>query len=133
MLTRAVELEARETVWEYVPGRSVPGMGFNGSVPGPLIEAEVGDTIRARLMNSLSEPTTIHWHGLRVPASMDGTESVQASGSRAHPSTTNSASPTRGPSGTTRTSTRPSSSSAGRTGRSSFAARASRRSTPTMS
>jgi FtsP/CotA-like multicopper oxidase with cupredoxin domain len=77
MQTRAVELEARETDWEYAPGRSVAGMGFNGSVPGPLIEAEVGDTIRARLTNSLSQPTTIHWHGLRVPASMDGAESVQ--------------------------------------------------------
>jgi FtsP/CotA-like multicopper oxidase with cupredoxin domain len=78
MQTRAVELEARETDWEYAPGRIVPGMGFNGTVPGPLIEAAVGDTIRARLTNSLSQPTTIHWHGLRVPASMDGTESVQA-------------------------------------------------------
>jgi FtsP/CotA-like multicopper oxidase with cupredoxin domain len=77
MQTRAVELEARETDWEYAPGRAVPGMGFNGSVPGPLIEAAVGDTIRARLTNSLTQPTTIHWHGLRVPASMDGTESVQ--------------------------------------------------------
>src|SRR5512133_2335078 len=78
MQIRAVELEARETDWEYAPGRIVPGMGFNGTVPGPLIEAAVGDTIRARLTNSLSQPTTIHWHGLRVPASMDGTESVQA-------------------------------------------------------
>jgi FtsP/CotA-like multicopper oxidase with cupredoxin domain len=78
MRTQAVELEARETDWEYAPGRSLPGMGFNGSFPGPLIEAEVGDTIRARLTNSLSQRTTIHWHGLRVPASMDGTESVQS-------------------------------------------------------
>ena len=52
-------------------------MGFDGRFPGPLIEAEVGETIRARLTNSLSQPTTIHWHGLRIPASMDGTESVQ--------------------------------------------------------
>jgi FtsP/CotA-like multicopper oxidase with cupredoxin domain len=77
MQTRAVELEARETDWEYAAGKTVPGMGFNGGIPGPLIEAEVGDTIRARLTNSLSEPTTIHWHGLRVPAAMDGTASVQ--------------------------------------------------------
>ena len=55
-------------------------MGFDGRFPGPLIEAEVGDTIRARLTNSLSQPTTIHWHGLRIPASMDGTESVQTRG-----------------------------------------------------
>ena len=77
MQIRAVELEARETDWEYAPGQRLPGMGFNGSIPGPLIEAEVGDTIRARLTNSLQEPTTIHWHGLRVPAAMDGTASVQ--------------------------------------------------------
>ena len=77
MQTRAVELEARETDWEYAPGHRLRGMGFNGSIPGPLIEAEVGDTIRARLTNNLAEPTTIHWHGLRVPAAMDGTASVQ--------------------------------------------------------
>jgi FtsP/CotA-like multicopper oxidase with cupredoxin domain len=75
--TRVVELEAGETNWEYAPGRGLPGMGFNGGIPGPLIEAAVGDTIRARLTNRLSEPTTIHWHGLRIPAAMDGTESVQ--------------------------------------------------------
>jgi FtsP/CotA-like multicopper oxidase with cupredoxin domain len=79
MQTRAVELEAREADWEYTPGRRLPGMGFNGTIPGPLIEAEVGDTIHVRLTNGLSEPTTIHWHGLRIPAAMDGTESVQAS------------------------------------------------------
>jgi FtsP/CotA-like multicopper oxidase with cupredoxin domain len=77
MQTRAVALEARETDWEYAPGLRLPGIGFNGSIPGPLIEAEVGDTIRARLTNSLTEPTTIHWHGLRVPPAMDGTASVQ--------------------------------------------------------
>src|SRR4051794_16802348 len=77
MTTRAVELEARETDWEDAPGHSVSGMGFNGSIPGPLIEAEVGDTLQVRLTNRLSQPTTIHWHGLRIPAAMDGTASVQ--------------------------------------------------------
>ena len=77
MPTLAVALEARETDLVYAPGRRLTGMGFNGSIPGPLIEARVGDTIRARLTNSLSQPTTIHWHGLRVSAAMDGTASVQ--------------------------------------------------------
>jgi FtsP/CotA-like multicopper oxidase with cupredoxin domain len=72
-----VKLAARETGWEYAPGRSVAGNTFNGQVPGPTIEAEVGDTLVVELTNELSEPTTIHWHGLRVPADMDGTESVQ--------------------------------------------------------
>jgi FtsP/CotA-like multicopper oxidase with cupredoxin domain len=71
------ELHAREADWAYAPGRSVRGFGFNGEVPGPLIEAEVGDTIQVRLTNGLAQSTTIHWHGLRVPADMDGTEAVQ--------------------------------------------------------
>src|SRR5580765_1596526 len=71
------ELNAREVEWAYATGRSLRGFGFNGVVPGPLIEAEVGDTVQVRLTNELSQPTTIHWHGLRVPADMDGTEAVQ--------------------------------------------------------
>jgi FtsP/CotA-like multicopper oxidase with cupredoxin domain len=72
-----IELEARECEWEIAPGKVVAGWGYNGRVPGPAIEAEVGDTLVARLTNSLAEPTTIHWHGLRLPAPMDGTELTQ--------------------------------------------------------
>lgn len=75
--TITVPLEARETEWQFAPGRSIGGYGFNGHVPGPLIEAEVGDELVVELTNRLAEPTTIHWHGLRVPAEMDGTEMVQ--------------------------------------------------------
>lgn len=73
----AIELEAREFDWEYAPGQSITGFGFNGTAPGPLIEANVGDTIEAQLTNSLPEATTVHWHGIRVPADMDGTGAVQ--------------------------------------------------------
>jgi FtsP/CotA-like multicopper oxidase with cupredoxin domain len=73
----AVKLAARESSWEYGPGRSIAGNTFNDQVPGPTIEADVGDTLVVELTNELSDPTTIHWHGLRVPAAMDGTESVQ--------------------------------------------------------
>jgi FtsP/CotA-like multicopper oxidase with cupredoxin domain len=75
-----VELDAQEIAWEFVPGRSIPGFAFNGEVPGPTIEANVGDTIEVRLRNSLPQATTIHWHGVRVPAEMDGTEAVQTAG-----------------------------------------------------
>jgi len=71
------ELEAREMDWEFVPGRKTRAWGYNGQVPGPVLEAKVGDVLEVRLTNSLSEPTTIHWHGLRLPAAMDGTENVQ--------------------------------------------------------
>jgi FtsP/CotA-like multicopper oxidase with cupredoxin domain len=72
-----IDLEARETVWEIAPGRSVSAWGYQGLVPGPTIVAHVGDTLVAHLVNSLPEPTVIHWHGIRLPAAMDGTESVQ--------------------------------------------------------
>ena len=75
--TVTVELDAREVEWEFAPGRTIRGFAYNGQVPGPLIEAKVGDTIEVRLTNSLPQPTTIHWHGIRVPAEMDGTEAVQ--------------------------------------------------------
>lgn len=72
-----VDMEAREAVWEISPGKRVSGWTYNGQVPGPTIEARVGDTVVVRLKNSLAEPTTIHWHGLRIPAAMDGTDVVQ--------------------------------------------------------
>jgi FtsP/CotA-like multicopper oxidase with cupredoxin domain len=77
MATVTAELDAREAEWEFTPGRSIRGFAYNGEVPGPQIEANVGDTIEVRLKNRLPQATTIHWHGVRVPAEMDGTEAVQ--------------------------------------------------------
>jgi FtsP/CotA-like multicopper oxidase with cupredoxin domain len=74
---RVVELVARESAWEIAPGHTVAGYAFNGQVPGPTIEARVGESIVVRLTNELPEATVIHWHGLRVPAEMDGTELTQ--------------------------------------------------------
>jgi FtsP/CotA-like multicopper oxidase with cupredoxin domain len=73
----AVQLEACETGWEFMPGVSSPAWTFNGTVPGPTLEANVGDVLEIRLINRLAEPTVVHWHGLRIPAAMDGTERVQ--------------------------------------------------------
>lgn len=72
-----LDLEAREIDWEFEPGRTTKAWGFNGRVPGPTIEARAGDVLEVRLTNRLPEPTVIHWHGLRVPAAMDGTDMVQ--------------------------------------------------------
>lgn len=73
----ALELDAGEIDWEFRPGRVTRAWGYNGQVPGPVIEADVGDVVEVRLTNRLAEPTNIHWHGLRVPAAMDGTDMVQ--------------------------------------------------------
>ncbi|HEU6452178.1 MAG TPA: multicopper oxidase family protein, partial [Gemmatimonadaceae bacterium] len=72
-----VDLEAGEIDWEFEPGRTTKAWGFNGRVPGPTLEARAGDVLEVHLANRLPEPTVIHWHGLRVPAAMDGTDMVQ--------------------------------------------------------
>lgn len=73
-----VELEAKASQVEVAPGHRVRMWTYNGSLPGPRIEAKVGDTVRVRFRNSLPEETTIHWHGLRVPSAMDGVPRVQS-------------------------------------------------------
>jgi len=72
-----VELDARETDWAFTSEGPTRAWGFNGQVPGPVIEARVGDVLEVRFTNRLPEPTSIHWHGLRLPAAMDGTDMVQ--------------------------------------------------------
>jgi FtsP/CotA-like multicopper oxidase with cupredoxin domain len=46
--------------------------GFNGGTPGPVLRVRQGDRVKARLVNRLPQPTTIHWHGIRIANAMDG-------------------------------------------------------------
>ena len=73
-----VALTARVADVELAPGHVTSMWTYDGTLPGPRIEANVGDTVKVRFTNSLPEPTTIHWHGVRVPAAMDGVEATQA-------------------------------------------------------
>lgn len=57
---------------EFAPGFWVNCWGYNGSTPGPTIEAVEGDTVRILVTNHLNEPTTVHWHGIILPNGMDG-------------------------------------------------------------
>ena len=54
------------------PGRALTAWGFNGSVPGPAIEANQGDRVRIIFENRLPEMTALHWHGLEAPMEMEG-------------------------------------------------------------
>jgi FtsP/CotA-like multicopper oxidase with cupredoxin domain len=45
---------------------------YNGAAPGPVLRARQGETLEVAVENRLPEPTTVHWHGLRVPVEMDG-------------------------------------------------------------
>ncbi|HLM72086.1 MAG TPA: multicopper oxidase domain-containing protein, partial [Polyangiaceae bacterium] len=57
---------------EFAPGLKAEVWGYNGSTPGPTIEAVEGDRVRIYVTNRLPEPTTVHWHGLVLPNGMDG-------------------------------------------------------------
>jgi FtsP/CotA-like multicopper oxidase with cupredoxin domain len=67
-----INLEAYTAEVEVSPGRRVQAWTYNGAIPGPLIRARVGDRLIVHFTNRLPAPTTIHWHGLRVPVQMDG-------------------------------------------------------------
>lgn len=56
-----------------LPGRApVAAWTYGGTVPGPAIRAPQGSRLRVNFLNRLPAPTTVHWHGLRVPHAMDG-------------------------------------------------------------
>lgn len=61
---------------EIADGYKVTTWGYNGSTPGPTIEAVEGDRVRIYVTNRLPEHTTIHWHGIYVPSGMDGVGGV---------------------------------------------------------
>ena len=69
-------LTASEFSWEIKPGKNILAWGFNNQVPGPVLRAKKGDTLVVRVQNNLTESTMVHWHGLRLPATMDGTGEV---------------------------------------------------------
>jgi FtsP/CotA-like multicopper oxidase with cupredoxin domain len=66
------ELIAAPRDIELRPGQPTPAWCYGGQAPGTELRARQGDWLRVRLHNRLPEPTTIHWHGIRVPLEMDG-------------------------------------------------------------
>ena len=73
-----VEMFAEIRTVEMADGLEFRTYMYNGSLPGPLLEATVGDTVIVHFTNRLTEPTTIHWHGLRISDEMDGNPRIQA-------------------------------------------------------
>lgn len=73
---REIRLETRELTWELAPGKVIEGMAYSGRIPGPEIRVREGERVRIVLTNKLAEPTTIHWHGVDVPNSMDGVPGI---------------------------------------------------------
>jgi CopA family copper-resistance protein len=65
-----------------VDGRPGHAMTINGTVPGPLIRLKEGQNVRLSVENQLDEDTSIHWHGVLVPAKFDGVPGVSFPGIR---------------------------------------------------
>ncbi|SED71933.1 copper resistance system multicopper oxidase [Pseudomonas coleopterorum] len=55
-----------------ITGNSRTAMTINGGIPGPLLRWREGDTVTLRVKNRLKDMTSIHWHGIILPANMDG-------------------------------------------------------------
>ena len=65
-------LTAEPVKREFAKGMVVNAWGYNGSTPGPTIEAVEGDRVRIFVTNKLPERTSVHWHGIFLPNGMDG-------------------------------------------------------------
>ncbi|MEM7352621.1 MAG: multicopper oxidase family protein [Acidobacteriota bacterium] len=72
-----INLTARPAVWGFGIGSETAVWTYNGVLPGPTIEAKVGDTLVVNFCNDLPQPTTVHWHGVETPANMDGSNLSQ--------------------------------------------------------
>jgi bilirubin oxidase len=69
---KVFDLTAQAGEMVFVEGKSTSTWGFNGDYLGPTLRAGAGDRVRMNVTNSLSETVTVHWHGMRLPAAMDG-------------------------------------------------------------
>ncbi len=72
-----VTLVADEVEVPFSGDETVTMLAYNGTVPGPLLQAKVGDEVIVHFENRLDEPTTVHWHGLRISEEMDGNPRIQ--------------------------------------------------------
>lgn len=80
-----VSLVATNATTEYLAGSLTPVLAYRdgtvegaaATVPGPMIEARVGDRLIVHVRNELGDrPTSAHWHGLRLPIDMDGVDPI---------------------------------------------------------
>ncbi len=70
--TVEVELTAAPERLSLFPGAQTEFWAYNGSVPGPTLEVSEGDRVIVHFRNELAYPTTVHWHGIHLPFTADG-------------------------------------------------------------
>jgi FtsP/CotA-like multicopper oxidase with cupredoxin domain len=67
-----VIIVAHENVVDFGTGNQTAVYTYNGGIPGPTIKGKLGDKLIVHFWNLLPEDTTLHWHGLELPANQDG-------------------------------------------------------------
>ncbi|OPC78454.1 copper oxidase [Embleya scabrispora] len=70
--TRRFDLDIRAGTTQIVAGVTTPTWGYSGAILGPTLRAKHGETVAVRVRNSLGEVTSVHWHGMHLPAIFDG-------------------------------------------------------------
>ena len=69
---QSIALTAKAGSTEFFAGRASQTLGYNGSYLGPTIRLHRGDDVQMAVTNALGQDTTVHWHGLLIPAEVDG-------------------------------------------------------------
>ena len=72
LLGSAFDLDMVIGQQEFLPGLSTPTKGYNGSYLGPTLVVRSGSNVVLNVTNNIGVTTTTHWHGMHVPAAMDG-------------------------------------------------------------
>lgn len=70
--TKVFDLTMQLGDWEVEPGKVVEAWTFNGMVPAPIMDLEVGDKVQVRVHNELEIATDVHWHGMKNDNEFDG-------------------------------------------------------------
>jgi FtsP/CotA-like multicopper oxidase with cupredoxin domain len=66
------DLQLQAGTRQFLSGLTTPTLGINGDYLGPTLRLRNGSDVAISVQNQLAEPSTIHWHGLHVPAKADG-------------------------------------------------------------
>ena len=69
---QSYELQLQSGTSQFLSGLPTPTLGINGSFLGPTLRLKNGSDVAISVLNQLDEPSTLHWHGLHVPAKADG-------------------------------------------------------------
>ncbi|MGH8792513.1 MAG: multicopper oxidase family protein [Stackebrandtia sp.] len=69
---RVFDLELGSGSRQFKSGAKTNTWGINGDYLGPTLRAARGETVRVNVSNGLPESTSLHWHGMHLPAAMDG-------------------------------------------------------------